>query len=1071
MTNQRPFALRSLLCAASLFALTALPFAAHAQTATATLSGTVEDEKGAVVPGVVVAVLNIDTLFRRETTTNDSGSYVFTLLPPGHYSLTAERQGFKIMQVPDITVNVGDQKSLKIQLQTGNIAETVRITGEAPLLDELPAVATTVDRQFVANLPLNGRSFQSLITLSPGVVLSATNPNGNEPGQFSVNGQRSNANYFSVDGVSANVSVGGGLISGEQTGGTLPALTAAGGTNNLVSVDALQEFKIQTSTYAAEFGRTPGGQISIATRSGTSKFHGTLFDYFRNDVFDANDWFNNATRQPKPATRQHDFGGVLGGPLFLPRFGEGGPAWFNGKDRTFFFFSYEGLRLRQPQAATVLVPSLAARQAAPASTRPLLDAFPRPNGPENAATKLAPLSASFSNPYTFDAASVRVDHTVNSRITLFGRYNHAPSETVQRGGSGVSTLNTLTAVKSTTQTLTLGSTSIITPNLNNEFRFNYSRVTGSSTFTLDDFGGAIVPPDSYFFPSFASRENSVFNLLLSSIGPGSLMNLGHLTDNLQRQINLVDNVSFVSGTHAFKFGVDYRRLMPVIAPRTYAQVNIANNVDQLLLGRTNITQVQAESVIREPIFNNLSMYGQDTWRVHRRLTLTYGLRWEFNPVPHEKNGNGPRTVTGFDDPATTVLAPAGTPLYRSDWKNFAPRIGFSYQLRERAGRETILRGGFGVFYDLGNGESASAFAAGRFPYASTKSLIAPTFPLTPANAAPAPFSSTPSSSSIVAFDTNFELPYTLQYSFAVEQSLGANQTLSASYVGARGRRLLRADAFARAPLFSSVTVIRNSATSDYDSLQIQFQRRLSRGLQALVAYTFGKSLDTASSESTTFPSAVLMDPRQNRGPSDFDVRHIFSGAISYNIRAPQTGSVGNAILHGWWVEAIVRGQSSPVVNITTGTTFLGSSTIARPDLAEGVPLYVDDPLAPGGRRINRNAFLPVPLVGGAPTRQGSLGRNALRGLPLFQTDLTMRRQFSLTEQVKLQFRTDFFNIFNHPNFGSVCSSLSTCTDATFGRATRMFGKSLGAGGVSTGFNPLYQIGGPRSMQFSLKLEF
>lgn len=1062
------FAFRSLL----LLALCTFPFAlAHAQSATATLSGSVEDTNGAVIPGAKVTATNVNTKSQRQATTNEQGYFVIPLLQPSTYVLRVEGQGFAPAEVNNVVLNVGDQKSLTIALKAGNISEMVKITGDAPLINESPSVGTVVDRQFVGNLPLNGRSFQSLITLTPGVVLTATSPSGNEPGQFSVNGQRANANYFTVDGVSANVSVAGGLISGEQTGGTLPALTAAGGTNNLVSVDALQEFKIQTSTYAAEFGRTPGGQISIATRSGTNNFHGTLFDYFRNDLFDANDWFNNAARQAKPATRQHNFGGVLGGPLFLPRFGEGGRSWLNGRDRTFFFFSYEGLRLRQPQAATALVPSLAARQSAPASTRPLLDAFPIPNGLENTATKLAPFSASFSNPYTFDATSFRIDHTANSKLTLFGRYNHAPSETVQRGGGGSSTLNTLTSIRTTTQTLTLGSTLTVTPMLNNELRFNYSRVTGSTSSKLDTFGGAVVPSDSYFFPSFASKDTAVFNLLLSSIGPNNLMNVGALTDNLQRQINLVDNVSFIGGTHTFKFGVDYRRLMPIIAPRTYAQVNIVNTVDQLLLGRTNITQVQAESATREPVLTNLSLYGQDTWRIHRRLTLTYGLRWEFNPTPHEKNSNDARTVIGFDDPATTVLAPAGTPLYRNKRGNFAPRIGFSYQLRDNPGRETILRGGFGVFYDLGNGETSSAFAQGRFPYASTKTLIAPLFPLSLADATPASFISTPASSSIIAFDPNFNLPYALQYSFAVEQSLGTNQTLSATYVGARGRRLLRADAFSRLPQFSSVTVIRNSATSDYDSLQLQYQRRLSRGMQATASYTFGKSLDTASNESTTFPSAVSIDPRQNRGPSDFDVRHIFSAAISYNIPMQDIGAVGNAILGGWSVDAIVRAQSSPPVNITTGATLLGISTIARPDLIAGVPIYIDGPAAPGGRRINRDAFLAVPLVNGVPTRQGSLGRNSLRGLPLFQTDVTLRRKFALTERVSLQLRTDFFNIFNHPNFGSICSTFTTCTANTFGRATRMFGRGLGAGGLGTGFNPIYQVGGPRSMQFSLKLEF
>jgi hypothetical protein len=257
-------------------------------------------------------------------------------------------------------LNVSDQLALKLQLQVGQISESVTIQGSSLIQTESPAVGTVINRQFVANLPLNGRSIQALIELTPGTVLTKGE------GQFSINGQRDNANYFSGDGVGTNVGTRPFPSLGQAAGGTLPAFSALGGTNNLVSVDALQEFRIETSTYAAESGRTPGGQVAIVTRAGTNRFRGTIFDYFRNDALDANDWFANSGGLKKPPLRQNDFGGVVGGPI--------------SKDRTFFFFSYEGLRLRQPQVGITPVPSTQARQAAPAPIKPLLNAFPVANG-------------------------------------------------------------------------------------------------------------------------------------------------------------------------------------------------------------------------------------------------------------------------------------------------------------------------------------------------------------------------------------------------------------------------------------------------------------------------------------------------------------------------------------------------------------------------------------------------------------------------------------------------------------------------------------------------------------------
>src|SRR5216684_6515954 len=350
------------------------------QSASATLSGTVEDERGAVIPGVSVTAVNKGTQLSRDAVTNDRGYFTIPLLPPGAYTLRAQRDGFAPVEFPNIVLNVGDQKALQIQLKAGDINATVQVVNDTPLLNtESAAVSTVVDRNFAENLPLNGRSFQTLIQLTPGVVV--TRSNANDSGQFSVNGQRATANYFTVDGVSANIGMGTNGIPGNGEAGSLPAFSVQGGTNSLVSVDALQEFRIQTSTFAPEFGRTPGGQVSIVTRSGTNTFHGTAFDYLRNDALDANNWFNGTTNPPLPKDRQNDFGGVFHGPLV--------------KDRTFFFFSYEGLRLRQPLFATTLVPSTATRQQAPAAMRPFLNAYPIANG-----AALGPGLAQFNASYS-----------------------------------------------------------------------------------------------------------------------------------------------------------------------------------------------------------------------------------------------------------------------------------------------------------------------------------------------------------------------------------------------------------------------------------------------------------------------------------------------------------------------------------------------------------------------------------------------------------------------------------------------------------------------------------------------
>ena len=1017
------------------------------------ITGRVLDPSGAVIVEAQVTATNVATNIKRTTSTNEQGIYRFLHLPPGEYNLRVSHAGFRATDVLGIVVHVTQTAEVNVTLRLGSVVQTVTVEGGRIYGTQGPAVGTVVDRQFVENLPLNGRSFQQLITLTPGVVLTKTGFARN--GEFSVNGQRANSNYFTVDGVSANFGMPPTSATGLGAGGTVPALTTFGGTNALVSVDAMQEFRIQTSTYAPEFGRQSGGQISIVTRSGTNEFHGTVFEYFRNDKLDANDWFANQQGLEKPPLRQNDFGGVLGGPI-VP-------------DKTFFFFSYEGLRLRQPRVSITSVPSVASRQAAVPEVQPFLNAYPVPNGPDLAGG-FAQLAGSFSDQTTLDATSIRVDHTFNDKWTLFGRYSHAPSDTVVRGGATFS-LASLSTNTMKTQALTLGSTQIFTPNVSNELRANLSRAKGFNFSETTDFGGAVPLPESLLFPPFASRNDSTF--FFQILGGGTILFDGKAGANQQRQVNLVDNLSVIAGAHQLKFGVDYRWLSPVQGSRAYNQVNVFLNATQAASGTAFLVFVQASEEIAS-VFTNFSAYAQDTWRVTPRLTLTYGLRWDVNPAPHGKNGKELFVVTGVDgDPANFTLAPPGE-LFDTTYNNFAPRVGVAYQLSQKPGKETVLRGGFGLFYDLGASYGTGLLAI-NFPHLVSKTLFFVPFPLDAATAAPPPPAdpSNPVGAGSTGFAPDFKLPRTYQWNLALEQSLGSNQTVSASYVAAVGRRLLRREQVLNPnPSFSRVDIVRNAATSDYHAMQLQFNRRLSRGLQALASYTWSHSIDIASAEvavgGRTGSAVVFFDPNTDRGDSEFDVRHNFRAAVTYNIPSPAQGGVGRAVLGDWSIDTIVTVRSSTPVDLIGASLPSPFSIRLRPDLVPGEPLYLDDLTVAGGRRFNPAAFdSATPL---SQNRQGTLGRNVLRGFGLRQVDFSLRRQFHLTEKLNLQFRAEFFNLFNHPNFGDPEGST---TSGLFGQSTQMLGRSLGtgAGGGEGGFNPLYQIGGPRSIQLALKLTF
>lgn len=1005
---------------------------AFVQSSGATLSGTVMDATDAPVPKVEISVANRDTGIVCRIATNALGRFFTPTLPPGHYDVTTHPSGFAAIEIRDIVLNVGDARILVIHLDIASVVE--RVTIDAPRIgsSDSAAVGNVVDREFLQNLPLNGRSLHALFELTPGIVLTQGQ------GQFSVNGQRDNANYFTIDGVGANTGISSGTSLGATAGGTIPAFSALGTTTTMVAVDAVEEFRVSTSTYAAEFGRTPGAQVQIVTRSGTNRFSGALFDYARNDTLDANDWFANRAGLPKTPLRQQNFGGTQGGPIF--------------KDRTFYFVSYEGLRLRQPETSVTAVPDGAVRQTAPEAIQPFLDAYPVPNGPE-LGNQMAQFVGSYSAPSTSDALSVRIDHVFDPRLAMFGRYSDAYSDVGGRGVEGsIDALSTVSSSSHDARSVTVGASHSVGRAVFGEFRINYSRSRGASSFSLDNFGGAIPPADSALFPPFVTRDNA----LLIFSAPGAGLAVGHNVDNLQHQLNIVDDVSVVRSAHQIKVGIDYRRLTPVLNVLTYGET-VNFSPAGLLSGVAARDAIQSNPVTRHPLFTDFSAYVQDVWRTSARFTLTAGVRWDVNPPPSELSGHQAYTVLGLENPATMTLAPKGTPLWNTSYANFAPRLGVAYQLSDASDRQSVLHGGFGVFYDLGSGPIGSTFGQAAFPYSATTILSNVTFPLNATQAQPPQINPGAPYGPLVVADPNLVLPRVYEWSVGLDHTIAGHQLVSVTYVGAAGRQLLRDEMLSgQNPAFPNLSVIRNDATSDYRALQLHYWRPLTNRVQAIASYTWAQSMDISSTESFLQVSTTQLDPSVDRGPSDFDVRHNFSAALTYAVPTRGAGRA-DPLLRNWFVDTIVRARSALPVNLSTDTNFLGAFGAQRPDVVPGVPQYLDDPSAPGGWRFNPAAFA-VPPAG----TQGSLGRNAMRGFPASQIDLSLRRRFDVGSGRHLEFRADVFNLFNHPNFADPDPFLD---DPLFGESQSMLNQS------STHLSPLYQIGGPRSVQLGLKVLF
>jgi hypothetical protein len=993
------------------------------------ISGVILDSSLASVPGALITVVNEDSGLRWTSLSQGDGSYSIPSLQPGSYKITVRKPGFRTMIRFGVKLAAQDSARVDFKLVIGSVQETVTVESSAPLFGaEESSVETIVGRDEIEHLPLDGQGLLGLIGFTPGALV--TPATRGESGQFTVDGQRPNTHYFTVDGASANSGVSGGGLPAQSTGGALPSLTAFGSLDSLLTPDALQEMRTQTSSSAPQFGRMPGAQISLTSRSGSNEFHGSLLYGFRNDSLDANNWLANAYAEPRAPLHLNDFSGGLGGPLW--------------RNHTFFFASYEAMRLDQPFTWVQPVPSVAARTNSVAWADAPLSLFPAPNGPD-LGSGLALWTGHTSRPSRLDAGAVRIDHTFSSWLTAFARYSESPSST-EFGTTPVNTLDL------GFRSVTAGFDVRAKPNLFIDLRLNYSLSTAASVW--NQFNGASpcdLEPVTFQF----LHVHGVCDYLIrfSIAGIGQVVS-GSEGTHTQTQFHFAPTANWTLRTHNVQFGGDFRRLAPQRKDATGSLNIFAESIAALAPAAPNTTLTNcgtagvvcatspqfASAALREA-----SLFVEDTWRILPRLTVTYGIRWEISPGPLPGTGS----TANFFDPTTLSPLSSRQPLWRSSYANFAPRVGVAFQ--PLPGGRTFIRGGAGVYYDSSLSLAGDLVNGGPLGFAGL--------------AGPSGIFS--SRTLTFVFSPYLHLPVIKQWNISIDRALSTHDVLTVGYVGSSGESLIRREVGPGSSPTALLAIATNDGTSHYNALQAQYRRRLSRGLQALVSYSWSHSVDNSSTDSGLYWISNILKVNQDRASSDFDVRHSFSAGVTYMLPHPARAF----LLRDWELDGNFRARSGFPISVLNSDEFQGITyqNVFRPNLIGGVPLWISSPAVPGGRFINPAAFQPITTLDvNGNGIQGNLGRNALTGFGMSQLDLALQRDFVFAEQRSLQFRAEAYNSLNHPNFADPIPYLAS---PLFGQSTSMLNLMLGTGSPASGLAPIFQSGGPRSLRIVLRFRF
>jgi hypothetical protein len=978
-----------------------------AQSVGAGLHGTVTDASGSVVANAAVQITNVATGTARSLVTDESGHWRDPVLLPGEYEIRASAPGFQTTVRKGIQLDVGQDVALDLRMEIGQSTQEIRVEATAsPINLTSGAVSGLVDQKQMRDLPLNGRSFQQLALLEPGV--NAVNAGGNDPvggrtPKISINGMRPEQSSFLLDGTDINDVY-------NKTPGSVAGV--------LLGVEAVLEFQVLTNSYSAEFGRSAGGVVNAVTRAGTNQLHGSAFEFLRNSALDAKNFFDPAT-QPIPPFKRNQFGGVLGGPIH--------------KDRTFFFASFESLIDRLGVTGVTSVPNANARQGVlPTSTvkvnpaiQPFVNTlFPLPNG-RDLGGGIGQYLFSLPQPTNEYFGQGRVDHRFSNRNSLFGRY------TIDNGDINRPPLIKVpvatTKERSRNQYVTLEDQHVFSPKLVNTLRagFNRSDHESANQRTLN------TPADLTWIPGQPLGYLTIAGVATEDFGDYRLPRFDRL-NNWQTG----DTVFVTRGAHGIKTGFDFQRIQ--FNQHTTSQVGglltftsltnflqgIPSQFDFALPGGVDPDRGYRQSLA--------AFFAQDDIRVRANLMLNLGLRYEFATVPTEVNGkiSNLRNVT---DPALNV----GGQWYRNpSLKNFAPRIGIAWDPFSNG--RTSIRAGFGLFDDEILPKYYFFSGSLNPPFTERASLVNPPFPNLLANF-------DPNHVNYQLQTTNYDLqnPYGMQFNLGIQQSLHGDWVVGAAYAGSRGNHLLRIGDANLAPFtvlngikvyhpelgrmnpnFASITQRISDSQSFYNALQLSVQKRFSYGLRAQISYTISRSIDDASgvnSQDFTDGTPYVMDfydRKNDRGLSAFWAQQVFTGNWSYELPfARSMKGAGALLLKGWQLNSITTVQTGHPFEVRLGFNRSGNLNTVnyamheRPDLKPG---YSNNPILGGPDRYwDINAFQLQPA-----NQRGNLGRNTLIGPGLMEFDMSAAKSLALDETRHFEFRAEMFNLPNHPNFNA-----------------------------------------------------
>jgi len=1039
-----------------------VPVSLTAQTHRASVRGTVYDPTNAAIPGAKVSVTNTATGEVRTVSSNESGLYAVSALDAGSYLVKVEMSGFEtyVMRL-ELRVNQEERLDARLSLAGPDTIE-VDLTDYLPLKQNSPALGTVIENRQITGLPLDGRNFYELSLLVPGAVPPAQGSAGSVRGDFafSVNGAREDANNFLLDGV-YNVD---------------PKLNTFG---VRPSVDAIREFEMLTSTYDASFGRNPGAQVNVILNSGSNAFHGSAFEFHRNAALDARNFFAPAS-EPKPKYIRNQFGGALGGPI--------------KHDRTFFFADYEGTRSREGITRITNVPTAEERvgnfshsvfgvptnpfTGMPFTNGIVPDFFQNSVGRAIAAlyplpNRNVPFQNFVSSPILRDdnnSFDARVDHRLTDRADLMFRYSFGDRDLFEpfTGPSFSVVPGFGDTVKRRSQNGMGALTLVLTPSLVNESRVAFNRVAQSVT------QEASVLNSEVGLPTISPRERDLGLSFITITGFSPLGDEGNNPqDSVTNVYQFLNNSSYVHGNHLFKFGADLRfsqqNAFRDVESRGRLQFSpffqlTGNALGDLLLGfplLTSVAHVDNPQKIRTESYN---FFINDSYRVTPRLTLNAGLRYEYNSPPVDADDRA--TIY---DVVTHNLVPVGTngvprSGFDADKNNFAPRVGFAWSFNE----STVLRGGYGVYYDQSPLSPAEALYFNSPFFDNNIFFSLPGLPLTLDDPFPS-FFPFPLPDSALAIQRDLRTGYMQHWNFNVERQVFSGSVLEVAYVGSKGTKLLTARDINQPqpsivppgipvvprpdPRFDDIDLLESRANSNYNALQVRYQQRLTRGFSALASYTWAKSIDDASNFFTSAGDPNFPQNSYNvaaeRGLSNFDVRHRFSLSYSYALPFKKPGDgLAASLVNGWETFGIVTLQSGrpftvallpEIDNSGTGRSILGFGANDRPNVIGNGEL--SNPTT--DQWFNTAAFA-FPF----PGTFGNAGRNILEGPGFQNVNLSILKNTRFNERLNLQFRAEAFNLFNHPNFNLPDNFLGS---PTFGRIT--------------------SARDPRHIQFGLKLLF